>query len=124
MYELDRKEIRIREDIFTKEVIPFSIYELYQQEIEASAKKLRSSNTSTLERIKERNCIMQYTVPVQNYIVEEYMKAVSKGLSAKYCRPVQVGIYEKIVVIDCDYDNRVGFRAKMFNKVEESPIFV
>ena len=124
LYELDRKEIRIREDIFTKEVIPFSIYELYQQEIEASAKKLRSSNTSTLERIKERNCIMQYTVPVQNYIVEEYMKAVSKGLSAKYCRPVQVGIYEKIVVIDCDYDNRVGFRAKMFNKVEESPIFV
>lgn len=123
LYEMDRKEIKIREDIFTKDVIPISVYESCQQEIEFSAKKIRSSNTGMLEKMKERNRIMQYTVPVQNYIVDDYKKAVCKGLSAKECRPVKIGAYEKIVVVDCDYDDRIGFRAKKFEKVEE-PIFV
>ena len=122
-YEVDRNEIRIREDIFTKDVIPVSVYESCQQEIEDGARKIRSSHTGMLERIKERNRMMQYTVPVQNYIVEEYEKAVRKGLSAKPCPPVQIGTYEKIAVIDCDYDERIGFRAKKFDKVED-PIFV
>lgn len=122
-YEVDRNEIRIREDIFTKDVIPVSVYESCQQEIEDGARKIRSSHTGMLERIKERNRMMQYTVPVQNYIVEEYEKAVRKGLSAKPCPPVQIGTYEKIAVIDCDYDERIGFRAKKFDKVE-APIFV
>lgn len=123
LYELDGKDIEIREDIFTKDVIPVSVYESYQQEIESGARKIRSSHTRMLDKIKERNRIMQYTVPVQNYIVEEYDKAIRRGLSAKFCRPVQIGTYEKIPVIDCDYDDRIGFRAKKFEKVEE-PIFV
>lgn len=123
LYERNRSEIKIREDIFTKDVIPFPVYTLYQQEIESGAKKIRSSNTNALEKIKERNHIMQYTVPVQNYIVAEYEKAVRNGLSARSCRPVQIGTYEKIAVIDCDYDDRIGFRAKKFVKVED-PIFV
>lgn len=123
LYERDRSEIKIREDIFTKDVIPFPVYTLYQQEIESGAKKIRSSHTAMLEKIKERNRIMQYTVPVQNYIAAEYEKAVRNGLSARNCRPVQIGTYEKIAVIDCDYDDRVGFRAKKFVKVED-PIFV
>ena len=113
----------IREDIFTKDVIPLSVYESCQQEIEDGARKIRSSNTTMLEKIRERNRIMQYTVPVQNYIVREYEKAVRKGLSAEYRRPVQIGTYEKIAVLDCDYDDGIGFRAKKFVKVED-PIFV
>lgn len=123
MYEQDRNEVKIREDIFTKDVIPLPVYASYQQEIESSAEKIRSSQTTTLEKIKERTRIMQYTVPVQNYIVAEYGKAVRNGLSAESCRPVQIGTYEKIDVIDCDYDDRSGFRAKKFVKVED-PIFV
>ncbi len=123
LYERNRSEIKIREDIFTKDVIPLSVYTLYQQKIESGAKRIRTSNTNALEKIKERNRIMQYTVPVQNYIVAEYEKAVRNGLSARSCRPVQIGTYEKIVVIDCDYDDRIGFRAKKFVKVED-PIFV
>ncbi len=123
LYERNRREIKIREDIFTKDVIPLSVYTLYQQEIESGAKRIRASNTNALEKIKERNRIMQYTVPVQNYIVAEYEKGVRNGLSARRCRPVQIGTYEKIAVIDCDYDDRIGFRAKKFVKVED-PIFV
>lgn len=123
LYERDRKDIRIREDIFTKDVIPLSVYESCQQEIEDGARKIRSSNTSMIEKIKERNRIMQYTVPVQNYIVRKYEEAVRKGLSAIYCRPVKIGTYEKITVIDCDYDTGMGFQAKTFEKVED-PIFV
>lgn len=124
LYELDSKEIKIREDIFTKDVIPYCIYELFQQEIEASAKNLRSSKMGMIDKIKEKTFIMQYTVPVQNYIVDEYYKAVYKGLSAKCYQPVQIGTYEEITVLDCDYDDRLGFRAKKFEKVEENPIFV
>lgn len=123
LYERNHSEIRIREELFTKDVIPLPVYTLYQQEIESGAKKIRSSNTSALEKIKERNRVMQYTVPVQNYIVAEYEKALRTGLSAKNCRPVQIGTYEKITVIDCEYDERMGFRGKKFVKVEE-PIFV
>ncbi len=124
LYELDRRDITIREDIHTKDVIPASIYETYQQEIEDSAKKLRSSHTSMIEKIKERNHIMQYTVPVQNYIVEAYSKAVRKRMSAQLYSPVKIGTYETITVLDCDYDMELGFRAKKFQKVEETPIFV
>lgn len=123
MYEQDRSEVKIREDIFTKDVIPLPVYASYQQEIESGAEKIRSSQTTTLEKIKERSRIMQYTVPVQNYIVAEYGKAVRNGLSAEKCCPVQIGTYEKIDVIDCDYNDRSGFRAKKFVKVED-PIFV
>lgn len=123
LYERERSEVKIREDIFTKDVIPFPVYTLYQQEIESGAKKIRSSHTTMLEKIKERTRIMQYTVPVQNYIAAEYDKAVRNGLSARNCRPVQIGTYEKIAVIDCDYDDRIGFRTKKFVKVED-PIFV
>lgn len=124
LYELDGKGIKIREDIFTKDVIPVSVYESYQQEIESGAKKIRSAHAGMLDKIKERSRIMQYTVPVQNYIVEEYEKAVRKGLLARPCRPVQIGTYEKIPVIDCAYDDRMGFRAKKFEKVGNEPIFV
>lgn len=124
LYELDSKDIKIREDIFTKDVIPCCIYELYQQEIESSAENLRSFKTDTINKIKERTSIMQYTVPVQNYIVEEYHRAVYKGLSANGYQPVQIGTYEEIIVLDCDYDDKLGFRAKKFKNVEENPIFV
>lgn len=124
LYELAKKDIKIREDIFTKDVIPACIYEAYQQEIDDSAKKMRSSNTSMIEKIKERNHIMQYTVPVQNYIVDAYNKAVRKRMSAQFYAPVKIGTYETIAVLDCDYDTELGFRAKKFQKVEETPIFV
>lgn len=124
LYELDRKDITIREDIHTKDVIPAGIYETYQQEIEDGAKKLRSSHTGMIEKIKKRNHIMQYTVPVQNYIVDDYNKAVRKRMSAQLYSPVKIGTYETIAVLDCDYDTELGFRAKKFQKVEETPIFV
>lgn len=123
IYERDRSEVRIREDIFTKDVIPLPVYTSFQREIESGAEKIRSSHTTALEKIKERNRIMQYTVPVQSKIVAGYGQAVRNGLSAEKCRPVQIGTYEKIDVIDCDYDDRSGFRAKKFVKVED-PIFV
>lgn len=124
LYELDKKDITIRGDIFTKDVIPYAVYESYQQEIEDSARKLRSSNTSMIEKIKERNHIMQYTVPVQNYMVDAYVRAVRKGMSAQPYSPVKIGTYETIAVLDCDYDVELGFRVKKFQKVEEEPIFV
>ncbi len=124
LYELDKKDITIRGDIFTKDIIPCDIYESYQQEIEDSARKLRSSNTSMIEKIKERNHIMQYTVPVQNYIVDAYNRAVRKGMSAQFYSPVKIGTYETIAVLDCNYDTELGFRAKKFQKAEEEPIFV
>ena len=123
-YELDRKDVRIREDIYTKDVIPFDVYEAYKQEIEDSAKKICSGKVDVLEKIKERNRIMQYTVPVQNYIVDNYLKAIRKKMSARICAPVKIGAWEKITVIDCDYDDKLGFLGKNFVKIADDPIFV
>lgn len=77
-----------------------------------------------LEKIKGRNHIMQYTVPVQNYIVEEYNKTAYRGMSARHYNPVQIGTYESIAVLDSEYDDSLGFRAKKLKKAYESPIFV
>lgn len=123
-YELDRKDVRIREDIYAKDVIPYDVYEAHKQEIEDGAKKIRSGKVDVLEKIKERNRIMQYTVPVQNYIVDNYLKAIRKKMSARICTPVKIGAWEKITVIDCNYDDDLGFRSKNFDKIADDPIFV
>lgn len=97
---------------------------LYCQEIEASASRIRSKKTSTIEKIEERNAIMQYTVPVPQFVVNDYWNAVRKRTPANVCNPVKIGVYEEIPVIDCDYDEKAGFREKDFFKMEQGAIFV
>lgn len=123
-YEWDKRDVRIRDDIYTKDIIPYDIYMLYCQEIEASASRIRSKKTSTIEKIEERNAIMQYTVPVPQFVVNDYWNAVRKRTPANVCNPVKIGVYEEIPVIDCDYDEKAGFREKDFFKMEQGAIFV
>ena len=123
-YELNIKDVKVREDIYTKDVIPYDIYILHKDEIDASAEKICSRHIDILQKIKERNHIMQYAVSVQDYIVREYYRAVYKRMSVRQQTPVKMGLYEKIDVIDCYYDNQVGFQEKHFEPVSDDPIFV
>ena len=123
-YELNIKDVKVREDIYTKDVIPYDIYILHKDEIDASAEKICSRHIDILQKIKERNHIMQYAVSVQDYIVREYYRAVYKRMPVRQQTPVKMGLYEKIDVIDCYYDDQVGFQEKHFEPVSDDPIFV
>lgn len=123
LYELSRKDVRIREDIHTKDVIPYCIYKLHEEEIDSSVVKLKAAYTSMADKIKEHNNIMQYTVPVQNYIVRNYYKAVIEKKAMRHDK-VQIAAYGEIDVIDCDYDDKLGFREKKFDEIDDEPIFV
>lgn len=123
LYEVSKKDVRIREDIHTKDIIPYCIYKLHEEEINSSVVKLKAAYTSMADKIKERNNIMQYTIPIQNYIVRNYYKAVGEKKAILH-NPIQTGIYDRIDVIDCDYDDKMGFQEKKFDKIEDEPIFV
>lgn len=123
-YELDIKDVKVRDDIYTRDVILYDIYSLHREEIEASAEKMCSRKTDIIQKIKERNHIMQYTVSVQDHIVGKYHKAIRKGMAVRRQGPLKIGPYEKIEVIDCYYDDRVGFQEKHFEPVPDEPIFV
>lgn len=122
-YEFDKKDVALREDIHTRDVIPYDIYEQNKQEIKLNAELMRSVNTHVVEKVKAHNSILQYTVPVANYIVSKYNKAVNRGMSARACCPVKIGAYESIPVVDCDYSRELGFEEKEF-KIEDKPIMV
>ena len=121
---MDIKDVKVRDDIYTRDVIPYDIYSLHREEIEASAEKMCSRKTDIIQKIKERNYIMQYTVSVQDHIVGKYHKAIRKGMAVRRQGPLKIGPYEKIEVIDCYYDDRVGFQEKHFESVPDEPIFV
>lgn len=124
LYEYDPKEARIREDIYTTDIIPYDVYKLHREEIEASAANLRSRHTDLFRKIEERNRIMQYTVPVQDHIVRGYQNAIWKKLDVRRHDPVKIGAYESITVIDCYYDEQKGFQEKHFEPMPDDPIFV
>ncbi len=124
LYELNIKDVRIREDIYTKDVIPYDIYKLHEEEIAASAEAIRSRNTDLVQKIKERNRIMQYTVSVDNYVIYKYESAVTKRMAVRRHDPVRIGVYEKIAVVDCYYDEQMGFQQKNFEPIPDEPIFV
>lgn len=123
-YEFNIEDVKIREDIYTTDVIPYDIYILHKEEIEASATAMRSRNTDLVQKIRKRNDIMQYTVSVENYIIRDCDKAVRKGMAVRRHDPVRIGTYEKIVVVDCDYDEKVGFQKKNFEPIPDEPIFI
>ena len=111
-YKKDEKKLR---EILTETIIPGPIYERksIQEEILGCVQKLKQPGLSVVQRQKLRSQIMKYTVSVPYYHWKNYQKA----LTAKkdFCRKakaypaVQIGKYEKIEVMDCNYDDERGY---------------
>ena len=108
-------------NISSTTIIPCIVYEENRALIDESLtqlKKLRNQPFKKFMRdvISVENNIMQFTVDVPNYYVPR-----KKGIASNVACPLELNKsgnntkshkLDKIFVLDCDYDNELGFRAK------------
>jgi CRISPR-associated endonuclease/helicase Cas3 len=109
-YEMDKKDINLR-NIISYDVIPNAIYQENKQEIDENSSKLlrfvnpklgkKELEKTKLEKIKLKEEIKKYTVPVGRYDI------YFKGIDA-VTKKIQLSRNEFINVVDCKY-NELGF---------------
>lgn len=123
-YSYQKNEKKLRE-IVTETIIPGPIYEKadIQKDILDCVQKLKQQDLSVVQRQKLRNQIMKYTVNIPYYHWKSYQDALnSKKTSirkAKYYEPIQIGKYEKIKVMECNYDKKGYSPIEWTKKTEE-----
>lgn len=109
-YEIDKKDINLR-NIVSYDIIPIRIYQENHEEIDGNARNLLKTPTKNLtkeeldnyklEKIRLREEIKKYTVPVGRYDI--YFKG-----SDAIIKKVHLGRNEFIYVVNCNY-NELGF---------------
>lgn len=109
-YEIDKKDVNLR-NIISYDVIPNEIYQEHRDEIDENSRKLsktvikkmdkRESDRIKLEKIKLKEEIKKYTVPVGIYDI--YFKGTNAII-----KNIKLGKYEFISVVNCKY-NELGF---------------
>lgn len=102
-YDIDKNEVDLRE-IHSYTVLPINLYEQNEEEIKDTLDQLNSKDFKMIDRMKLENQIKNLCVSVNDY----EQKNVYKNLIKEIC----LNKYEKIYVVDCNYDNEVGFRWK------------
>ena len=101
-YEFKKNEENLR-DILSEDVIPSPIYIKYIDEIKKIEEGLNSINTSKEEKRKLRNKLMEYTVSVSLWDINNY----DRVLLSKYKN-------DYIKVIECEYGD-VGYKSIKYN---------
>ncbi len=100
-YQIDKRDIRFR-NIISYDVIPEEIYQKYGEKIDRKSILLLKTETNKLKKIKLREYIRNYTVPVGIYdIIIKRRKVIVKN--------IQISKNEFIPVVKCRYDE-LGFR--------------
>lgn len=121
-YSYQKNEKKLRE-IVTETIIPGPVYEEKSTQILECVQKLKQQDLSVVQRQKLRNQIMKYTVNIPYYHWKSYQDALnSKKTSvrkAKYYEPIQIGKYEKIKVMECNYDEKGYSPIEWTKKTEE-----
>lgn len=114
-YKFDKKDIVLR-DIFAEEVIPAPVYRDNISEIEELIEKLNSNQLERYERILMEDKLREYTVSIPSYEMQRYKKAVIQNKAELY-KELTWGRYNKVGIIDCEYDSR-GFVPKAFESIQ------
>lgn len=110
-YQFEKSDVDLR-NILSETVIPSPIYEKYRQEIESAAEKALDMTRNYIERLKEKEKIMQYTLSVPYWYWTKYQSAVRQGKAYPFA-PVKLSRREQIPVMECEYDE-AGFRQMNF----------
>lgn len=97
-YEHDTK-VKLR-DILTVDVIPYSVYKLYQEEIDDVRERLNNSGTVAFERISLISKLKEFCLSIQEY---EKKQCESKG------EKINLGKNHAIEIIECEYSKELGF---------------
>ena len=111
-YQFEKNDIALR-NILSETVIPSPIYEKHRQEIEAAAERAADMTQNYIERVKEKEKIMQYTLSVPYWYWTKYQSAVRQGKAYSFA-PVKLSNREQIPVMECEYD-KAGFHQMNFN---------
>ena len=102
-------------DIQSVTVIPYNIYEENEENIKKFIKKIEDTNLGLEERQKAKTELLKKTLSIQYYQLSKYVSEILKGKADpnKY-KSESINKFEKIIVMEADYDKELGFRAKDF----------
>jgi CRISPR-associated endonuclease/helicase Cas3 len=110
-YQFEKNDVDLR-NILSETVIPSPIYERHRQEIENAAENASDMTQNYIERLKEKEKIMQYTLSVPYWYWTKYQSAVRQGKACSFA-PVKLSKREQIPVMECEYDE-AGFHQMNF----------
>ena len=107
-------DLKLR-DIQSVTVIPYNIYEENEENIKEFIKKIKDTNLSLEERQKAKTDLLKKTLSIQYYQLSKYIGEILKGKAdANKYKSESINKFEKITIMEADYDKELGFRAKDF----------
>ena len=107
-------DLKLR-DIQSVTVIPYNIYEKNEENIKELIKKIEDKNLGLEERQKAKTELLKKTLSIQYYQLSKYISEILKGKAdANKYKSERINKFEKITVMEADYDKELGFRAKDF----------
>ena len=102
-------------DIQSVTVIPYDIYEENEENIKELIKKIEDKNLGLEERQNAKTELLKKTLSIQYYQLSKYISEILKGKAdANKYKSESINKFEKITVMEADYDKELGFRAKDF----------
>ena len=107
-------DLKLR-DIQSVTVIPYNIYEENEENIKELIKKIEDANLGLEERQKAKTDLLKKTLSIQYYQLTKYISEILKGKAdANKYKSESINKFEKITIMEADYDKELGFRAKDF----------
>ena len=107
-------DLKLR-DIQSVTVIPYNIYEKNEENIKELIKKIEDKKLSLEERQQAKTELLKKTLSIQYYQLSKYITEILKGKAdANKYKSESINKFEKITVMEADYDKELGFRAKDF----------
>lgn len=107
-------DLKLR-DIQSVTVIPYNIYEENEENIKELITKIEDINLGLEERQKAKTELLKKTLSIQYYQLSKYIGEILKGKAdANKYKSKSINKFEKITIMEADYDKELGFRAKDF----------
>lgn len=120
-YQLKQDDIKLR-NILTAEIIPSPVFDAHREEILELAEKINHPQTNTKEKMALKEKLYAYSLSVESYHAKNYEKAKARGEATVYT-PIQIGRFESIKVLECQYDDLLGFRKMDFQTIRKAEFF-
>lgn len=114
-YEYEKSKIDLRK-IRSETVIPSPIYNKYKEKIDEYLFKLKNKQLSAVEKVTYIDRILEFTISIPQYFIENYNRALCNGQAYRYTE-VSISSHQKIKVIECEYDNVLGYRELDFKNL-------
>lgn len=107
-------DLKLR-DIQSVTVIPYNIYEKNEENIKELVKRIENKNLGLEERQQAKTELLKKTLSIQYYQLSKYISEILKGKAdANKYKSESINKFEKITVMEADYDKELGFHAKDF----------